>query len=54
MPLEGAFDKALEDVQKVLETMGKKNTDFDLPEPSDFDQEVQCCKYYKALQINSN
>ena len=36
-PLDVALDHALKDIQTVLETAGKKNSDFNLPAPSDFD-----------------
>ena len=36
MPKDGAFDMALKEIQKILETVGKQTTDFDLPRPSDF------------------
>ena len=33
---DDAFDMALKEIQKILETVGKQTTDFDLPRPSDF------------------
>ena len=40
MPLPQALDRALQDIQSTLETMGKKNSDYMLPDPSNFDHAV--------------
>ena len=40
VPLEQAHDFALQDIQKVLETAGKKNSDYEIPNPAAFNREV--------------